>query len=65
MYLRAILYVPFRSLLISTMYVWAGEGGGRGGCWGGGGAGERGMESILYGFSWNFNCTHEVGDEYS
>ncbi len=36
MYQRAILCrVLFRSLLISTMYVWAGEGG-RGGGWRGG-----------------------------
>jgi hypothetical protein len=26
-----LYYVPFRSLLISTMYMWAGEGGWRGG----------------------------------
>jgi hypothetical protein len=40
-YLRTILlYVPFRLLLIFTMYLWAGEG-----------AGEGGMESILYGYS--------------
>jgi hypothetical protein len=42
-----IHHLPFRSLLISTMDVWAGEGG----------AEERGMESILYGYSRNFNCT--------
>jgi hypothetical protein len=28
-----LYYVPFRSLLISTMYVWAGEGGRERGGW--------------------------------
>jgi hypothetical protein len=51
------------------MYVWAGEAGleregverGRGWRKGDG----NGIYSILQGYSWNFNCTHEGGDEYS
>ncbi len=58
MYLRAILCnVLFRFLYIFTMYLWVGEEGERGAVEGGGlmkgggGARERGIECILYGYS--------------
>jgi hypothetical protein len=59
MYLSA-----FRSLLISTMYVWAAGEGWRERDSGKGGAGERGRESILYGYSWFSSRTRQGGDIY-